>query len=232
MKQIIYSAAVLGLVAGLYACGDEPPAVTESKPESAVESTQAAAPAPVAAQPADPHAGLQHPPMPGNTGQGGTAAQNAGRVLNVLQTASYSYLEVDSNGRPVWLASGRVDVAPGMQVNWGDYAVMRNFTSKALNRTFEEILFVSSVVAGAPRPAAAAAGESGEVIKVDNAGGYSYVRVRNASGEKWLAAPLTAVAAGDKVNWQGGAEMHNFNSKSLNRSFDKIVFVGGLDVTR
>jgi len=37
---------------------------------------------------------------------------------------------------------------------------------------------------------------------------------------------------GDRIQWQGGSEMRNFNAKSLGRSFDRVVFASAVTVTR
>ena len=38
--------------------------------------------------------------------------------------------------------------------------------------------------------------------------------------------------AGDKIEWQGGSEMRNFTSKSINRTFDRITFASSVAVVR
>jgi hypothetical protein len=37
---------------------------------------------------------------------------------------------------------------------------------------------------------------------------------------------------GDKVQWQGDTEMSNFTAKSINRTFDKIIFASGVSVVK
>lgn len=85
---------------------------------------------------------------------------------------------------------------------------------------------------GAPGAAPAGGGNSGVVKSAQNAGGYSYVEVQQGSGSVWVAAPETKVKAGDKITWDGGMVMNNFNAKSLNRTFDAIVFAGGIKVVQ
>ncbi|MDH3991152.1 MAG: hypothetical protein OEV34_18605, partial [Gammaproteobacteria bacterium] len=74
---------------------------------------------------------------------------NRGRVLSSIQVPGYTYIEVRNNSRNVWLAGNPVEVATGEVITWGQSALMRNFRSNALNRTFEEIIFVSTVYQGA-----------------------------------------------------------------------------------
>jgi hypothetical protein len=180
------------------------------------------------------------------------ATPNSGKVLQTQQAGGYTYAEVDTGGgQKVWIAGGPIQVAAGETVQWGDYAVMQNFTSKALNRTFEQILFVNSwnPVGGASaqvaphgslptqqvgltvpsgQPAAVAANQ-GEVKSATAAGGYTYLEINQGGNIVWLAAPESAVKAGDKVRWDGGAVMQNFTAKSLGRTFDSIIFAGKVD---
>jgi hypothetical protein len=69
---------------------------------------------------------------------------NTGQVLSVIQVPGYTYVEVRNNGRNLWLAGNPIEVAEGEIISWADSAMMRNFESKALNRTFEELMFVSA----------------------------------------------------------------------------------------
>ncbi|OGU08465.1 MAG: hypothetical protein A2X82_14810 [Geobacteraceae bacterium GWC2_55_20] len=86
----------------------------------------------------------------------------------------------------------------------------------------------------AAKPASANAAQpaevlSGKVVETMNSGGYTYVNLQKKNGEKvWVAAPETSVKAGSQVSFKGGMEMVNFESKSLKRKFDKIIFADGL----
>ena len=77
----------------------------------------------------------------------------------------------------------------------------------------------------APVPAPAPAPQSpnvltGKIAETMNAGGYSYVRI----GDKWAAVPAANVKKGDNVTIAVQMVMENFESKTLNRKFDKIIF--------
>ena len=68
-----------------------------------------------------------------------------GTVKEMIHAAGYTYMNVDTgNGNPIWIASTMMRVKPEDKVQWADAAVMRNFKSSTLHRTFEEILFVSN----------------------------------------------------------------------------------------
>ena len=81
---------------------------------------------------------------------------------------------------------------------------------------------------GAGIPAAAPAPVAGKVLETIDAGGYTYMNVATASGEKWVAVNQTAVAVGEEITFMDGMVMQNFSSKSLDRTFPEIVFSGGL----
>jgi plastocyanin len=202
-----------------------------SQSDEPAPAQQAAAPqAPAQAPAAQPPVPPNHPPMTGHPPVQAPVAMggaNTGTVVSAQQAGGYTYIEVDANGQRRWLASSPVRVAPGDQLRWGDSAVMRNFTSKSLGRTFDELLFVSGVQpvgAGAP----AASGNVGKVLSMVNSAGYAYLELETAGGTKWLAASQAPVKVGDTVAWQGGSVMNNFTSTSLNRTFDQIIFVAAV----
>jgi hypothetical protein len=176
----------------------------------------------------------------GETTTGGDAAAvsdagltgNNGQVLSVVQVPGYTYVEVRNNGRNLWLAGNPIEIAEGDVISWTDAAMMRNFESKSLGRTFEELLFVSAIYKGANgAPEAAANPNSGVVKAAENAAGYTYIQLETETGQVvWLATPETDMAVGTHVSWRGGSKMTNFTSSSLNRTFDEILFVQGISV--
>ena len=73
----------------------------------------------------------------------------------------------------------------------------------------------------APPPAAVV---KGEVLEVKNVDSYSYLRLKTADGEVWAAVSKAPVKKGAKVTIENVMVMNNFESKSLKRKFDKIIF--------
>ncbi len=66
---------------------------------------------------------------------------------------------------------------------------------------------------------------SGKVLQTMDSGGYTYVYIQKKDGEKvWVAATATPITVGSQVTFKGGMEMRDFESKSLKRKFDKIIF--------
>ena len=157
---------------------------------------------------------------------------NNGQVLSVIQVPGYTYVEVRNNGRNLWLAGNPIEVTEGEIISWADAAMMRNFESKTLGRTFEELMFVSAFYKGANgAPQAAANPYSGVVKATETAAGYTYIQLETETGQVvWLATPETDMAVGTHVSWRGGSKMTNFKSSSLDRTFDEILFVQGISV--
>lgn len=69
---------------------------------------------------------------------------------------------------------------------------------------------------------------SGKVVETFDGGGYTYVKLLKDGKNTWVAAPVMKVTVGQELELLPGAEMPNFTSKSLNRTFDSIIFSGGL----
>jgi len=70
----------------------------------------------------------------------------------------------------------------------------------------------------------------GTVVETMNASSYTYVQFDTGSKKIWAAAPTFQVKIGDKVNVPMGALMKNYQSKTLNRTFDEVYFVGAITV--
>ncbi|MEN8199647.1 MAG: DNA-binding protein [Thermodesulfobacteriota bacterium] len=69
---------------------------------------------------------------------------------------------------------------------------------------------------------------TGKVLETMDSGGYTYLQLDTGLSQPWVAIPQAAVKVGEEVSCQPGMTMKNFSSKTLNRTFDSIVFSGGL----
>ena len=120
------------------------PVQTQQAAATLVESAPVA-PSQQSAMPAGHPAGASTQMMnaaPQGAPQAGANA-GQGKILQSMHASSYTYMEVDVGGKKVWIATNAMPVNNGNTVRWRDAAVMKNFTSNALHRTFDEILFVS-----------------------------------------------------------------------------------------
>jgi hypothetical protein len=68
---------------------------------------------------------------------------------------------------------------------------------------------------------------SGKVVETMDSGRYTYVCLEKNKKKTWVAVYKMKVVIGQEMSFQRGIEMVNFESKSLNRKFDKIYFSGG-----
>ncbi len=86
------------------------------------------------AQGGNPHAGIKPMEIPAGAG-------HKGKVVNTMNAAGYTYVEVEENGKKLWVAVMETKVKVGDIVEFPDSPPMQNFQSKTLNRTFEKIIF-------------------------------------------------------------------------------------------
>jgi hypothetical protein len=69
----------------------------------------------------------------------------------------------------------------------------------------------------------------GTVLETMNAGGYTYVLMETGEEQRWVAGREIPLKVGDVVQSTQGAAMPDFESKSLNRTFDVVYFVDRLE---
>ena len=79
----------------------------------------------------------------------------------------------------------------------------------------------------------AGAGKKATVTQTMNAAGYTYVEAADDKGVKvWLALPEIKVAKGDKIEYPETPPLTNFQSKTLNKTFEKISFIPGIRIVK
>ncbi len=69
---------------------------------------------------------------------------------------------------------------------------------------------------------------SGKVVETMTSGGYTYALIEKNGKKTWVAVPATKISVGQQVSFRPGVAMGNFESKTLNRKFDNIIFSTGL----
>jgi hypothetical protein len=75
-----------------------------------------------------------------------------GKVLEVKDVDSYTYLRLRTRDGEIWAAVNRSPVKVGADVAVADPVVMNNFQSKTLGRTFDRIVFGVLAASGASAP--------------------------------------------------------------------------------
>jgi biotin carboxyl carrier protein len=189
----------------------------------------------------------------------GTKAILAGKVVETIQAATYTYLLIEKDGERAWAAVPTADVKVGEEVELIPGIDMGLFKSATLNRSFDAIHFSAGVkeskekkearekkaaetkekalklpeghpktdgtAAKAPAGAAAlTASITGKVVETVDGGGYTYLCVEKGGEKTWAAIPASPVKVGQEVTLAPGNTMKNFESKSLKRTFEKIIF--------
>ena len=66
----------------------------------------------------------------------------------------------------------------------------------------------------------------GVLLKRIETDSYTYMLVEAQGKQVWLAAPVNTIEINSKIRFSDGVHMSNFHSKSLNKTFDAILFVG------
>ena len=95
-------------------------------------------------------------PTPAPQQQQQAIATLTGKVLEVKDVDSYTYLRLQTKDGELWAAVNKSSVKVGETVTIFDPAMMVNFESKALKKTFDRIVFGTLPVLNAPAAAAPA----------------------------------------------------------------------------
>jgi len=145
VKKSLYLFLVTTLaVALLSGCKDETPA-----------PAQAPTPAPVAAPAQAPAA----------------EAGKAGSVVETMNAAGYTYVQVDTGSEKIWAAAPQFNVQVGDEVVVPQGMMMQDYHSQTLDRTFPELYFVPKVmVAGAEEASAGQMPEGHPAITATTSG--------------------------------------------------------------
>lgn len=72
--------------------------------------------------------------------------------------------------------------------------------------------------------------KTGTVKHTQKAGRYLYLTLDQNGNEVWVATTSTNVLVGDVIDYSEALLIENFEAKSLNKTFDKIYFTGGVKI--
>lgn len=73
------------------------------------------------------------------------SATHTATVIENINSGGYTYMKVDDGKNNYWIAMTQRDVQKGSKISFTEQGWMKNFHSKTLNRTFENILFAGDV---------------------------------------------------------------------------------------
>ncbi len=65
---------------------------------------------------------------------------------------------------------------------------------------------------------------TGTVLETMDAAGYTYAKIKEGDNAYWIAGPKTSIEAGDVISFTEQMVMKDFTSKTLNKTFDYLVF--------
>ena len=126
LKKICFYCTGLVIISGLLACGNGTSKTEPAAPTEQLGRTSSQAPA--APQ----------------------SAAGSGKVMQKMDASRYTYIRLDDGaGNETWAAVPQTQLEIGEQITLTGGTVMRNFNSKALNRTFDSIIFATGVIRAA-----------------------------------------------------------------------------------
>lgn len=145
MRIAIYILISVSLLAPALGCRDDRARQTNCTPIREEASKSALPPASEPGQPATP-------PTDPASGQRRLKDPLRGTVKETMASGGYTYVLLATEQGEAWAAARQLTVAVGDEVEVAGLMPMSNFKSKTLNRTFEEIQFVSDarLVGGSP----------------------------------------------------------------------------------
>ena len=155
-----------------------------------------------------------------------TETVRSGQVVTTMDSGGYTYLEIKMETATIWAAAQPFEVAVGDLVEFKGGIPMTDFHSKTLDRTFPNILFLSSIrVPGRTpaKPAAMPAPAGGMLSAHQPQGGAMANRPPAGHGSMGGGAkPVVAVKAGDVTKAEGGY--------TVAECFDRIDKLAGKSV--
>ena len=79
------------------------------------------------------------------------AVADEGAVVSSLNTEDYTYVEISKKDQNIWIVGPLVAVKPGNKVKFEEGAMMKDFYSKQLERTFPWVMFVGKITVTAEK---------------------------------------------------------------------------------
>ena len=151
--RVFISLALIVTMSLTLGCKQDPPELKPAAKAQKVPIHQPKAPATgaqgvAAATPAQQQAlPPGHPPVPSQGGAVTAPSHKAsgkaivGKIAEIIPAGKYVYLKLESGGEIQWAAVTKAELTIGQEVRVTGAALMQNFTSPTLKRTFDAIWF-------------------------------------------------------------------------------------------
>jgi len=68
-----------------------------------------------------------------------------GVVMDTINGGGYTYVQIKDSTHDYWIAVNELSIPKGTEVRFTEELIAKNFKSKALNRTFDEVMFASNL---------------------------------------------------------------------------------------
>lgn len=160
------------------------------------------------------------------------------KVKEVEQVGSYTYLLVKGKGPEYWLAVPAMEASPGETYRYQGGMLMKDFYSKELDRTFDEVMFLEALFAGTSSSAQESMEQQEpQEIQYERMVTIEKANVEMEAGEETITiSDLYAdpgMYEGKKIRVRG--EVTKFNASIMNRNWvhiqDGTEYEGKFDLT-
>jgi len=139
----------------------------------------------------------------------------SGKVMEAKDGGGYTYARLEKDGKETWVAYTSVPTQVGDMVSFTGCMEMRNFPSKALNRTFDSILFCGEPQVASAKPkkspgSTGAAAVSKDKVKVEKATGANAYTVSEVFAKRKSLNGKQVVVRGQVVKTASGIMNKNW----------------------
>jgi len=161
-----------------------------------------------------------HSMMGGSAPAAGAADLSpSGKVVETMDGGGYTYANLERDGKKTWVAFSTLETRVGDKLAFKDCMEMPNFQSKALNRTFDSILFcgqpvlkpttAAKQVSGKKSPGSGSAAAAGK-IQVEKATGANAYTVAEVFAKRGALDGKQVVVRGQVVKVSTGIMNKNW----------------------
>jgi hypothetical protein len=98
-----------------------------------------------------------------------------------------------------------------------------------MKKTLKILVVVLAVLASACGTPSGDGTITVKVKSVEQVEQYTYLQVKGKGPAYWVALPSREIAVGSVISYRGGMLMENFESEELGKTFDKVLFLEGLE---
>lgn len=135
-KLSISLSVIILLISG---CNDKAENETDIKKETSVQTTE----------PKNIYGTTSTEAIVNKAPDGANMQANAPHIVTVLESVNsggYTYIKADEGGHIYWVAGPQTTLKVGSSVSYIEQMVMKDFTSKSLNKTFDLLVFASTIL--------------------------------------------------------------------------------------